>query len=644
MRVFWTILAAAAGLVVLALVGVAIAVWTIDVNTFVGPIQQRVKDGTGRDLAIKGGIDLKLSLEPRLVIDEVSLGNAPWGKERQMLSAKRVEAQVALLPLLQRRFDIVRFKLVEPTIALETNADGRGNWEFGAPPPGAAAPAPPTGAPSLQTLGIGDLVIERGTMTYRDGATGNVTRIAIDELTVHARDPASPVSARFRGKVDDLALALEGNFGPLDQLVQRRWPYPIAVRGAVDGQQAAVSTKVQVVEKGLQLGDLDLALGSTKAAGQVTVETGGARPKLLAKLDVATLSLADLPLAKGAPAAAAPAASAPPSRYLFPDTPVPLTALRSFDADGDIAIGRLLLAEGRHVDKIVARFTLVNGRLEAPALEASAFGGSAKARLVLDASAGHEPTIAVHGNAQNVDVGSLLAAFGDVRDVKGGKTAITFDVSTHGNSPHQWMAGATGNVTASVGPASLSNTKLNLDSTLARLGDAVNPFRKSDPTTEVECVGIRLPLRDGVARLDRSIALETRKIGVIASGTLDFRNETLDLSFNPRVRQGIAIDIPQIAQLVRLKGTFMSPAVTVDAVASAATVARLGAVIGTGGWSLLGETLLSRADAANTGNLCQVALGRAPAGEAATSAPPAQFPAGKSVDEIGKALGKLLGR
>lgn len=645
MRIFWTILAAAVGIVVLALVGVAIAVWTIDVNTFVGPIQQRVKEQTGRDLAIKGGIDLKLSLEPRLVIDDVSLGNAPWGKDRLMLSAKRVEAQVALLPLLQRRFDVVMFKLVEPTIALETDADGRGNWEFRAPGAAATGTAtPPADARSLQTLGIGDLAIDRGTMTYRDGASGNVTRIVIDEFTVHARDPGSPVSARFRGKVDDLALSLEGNLGPLEQLVQRRWPYPVTVHGEINGQQAAVSTKMLVVDQGFQLNDVDLTLGATKAAGQVTVATGGARTKLVIRLDAATLSLPDLPVITAAPAAAAPAASAPPSRFLFPDTPVSLTALRSFDADGDIAIGRLILFEGRHLDKIVARFTLVNGRLEAPALEAAAFGGTARARLALDASPAEGPTIALRGDVQDVDLGALLAAFGDVRDVRGGKTAIAFDVSAHGNSPHRWMASATGNVTASVGPATLGNTKVNLDSLLARLGDAVNPFRRSDPTTEVECVGIRLPLRDGVARLDRSVAMETRKIGVIASGTLDFRNETLDLSFHPRVRQGIAIDIPQVAQLVRLKGTFKSPAVTVDAVGTAATVARLGAAVGTGGWSILGETLLSHAEAANTGNLCQIALGRAPSSGAATSAPPARPPVDKSVDEIGKALGKIFGR
>src|SRR2546423_2507896 len=130
MRLFWRILAAIGGLLVVVIVAVAIAVRAIDVNDFIAPIQQRVKDATGRDLVIRGGIDFKLSLEPELWIDDVSLSNAEWGQSAQMLTAKRVEAQVKLLPLLQRRFEIVRFKLIDPVIALETDAGGKGNWEF----------------------------------------------------------------------------------------------------------------------------------------------------------------------------------------------------------------------------------------------------------------------------------------------------------------------------------------------------------------------------------------------------------------------------------------------------------------------------------------------------------------------------------
>jgi len=127
MRIFWRALAALGGVVVLLLIAVAIAVHTVDVKEFIGPIKQRVKDATGRDLEVRGGIDLKLGLEPKLVLDDVTLGNAEWSKQPQMLTAKHVEAQIALLPLLRKRFEVIRFKLIEPTIVLETDSGGKGN-------------------------------------------------------------------------------------------------------------------------------------------------------------------------------------------------------------------------------------------------------------------------------------------------------------------------------------------------------------------------------------------------------------------------------------------------------------------------------------------------------------------------------------
>ena len=144
MRILWRSLAVVGGLVLLLIIAVAIAIRTVDVNDFVGPIQARVKENTGRELAIRGDIELKLSMEPKLVLNDVSLANAPWGRAPQMLSAKRIEGQVALLPLLRRRFEVQQFHLVEPTIALETDPAGKGNWEFGTTPAAAASGAVPT--------------------------------------------------------------------------------------------------------------------------------------------------------------------------------------------------------------------------------------------------------------------------------------------------------------------------------------------------------------------------------------------------------------------------------------------------------------------------------------------------------------------
>ena len=113
-----------------------------------------------------------------------------------------------------------------------------------------------------------------------------------------------------------------------------------------------------------------------------------------------------------------------------------------------------------------------------------------------------------------------------------------------------------------------------------------------------------------MARIDRSLAVETDKAGVSASGTVDFRSETLDLSFSPRLRQGVKIEALQVAQLVRLQGSFRDPRVNIDAVASATSAARIGAAIGTGGLSVLGEALLHQSTQGG-GGPCEVALGKA---------------------------------
>src|SRR5258706_3360075 len=162
-RVALIILGIAAGLTALVLLAVAIAVATFDPRTLVAPVQARVKAATGRELTINGPIDLKLSLEPRIVVSDVSLGNAPWGKTPDMVHARRVEARVALLPLMSRRFEVVELALVEPVIALETDAQGRGNWDLGATPttpvsaPAGAATAALAGAGAF---GIANLSVE----------------------------------------------------------------------------------------------------------------------------------------------------------------------------------------------------------------------------------------------------------------------------------------------------------------------------------------------------------------------------------------------------------------------------------------------------------------------------------------------------
>jgi len=628
MRLFWRLLAGFGGLLFLVIVAAGITLRKFDANDLIGPIQQHVRDATGRELTIHGGAELKLSLEPKLVINDVALGNAAWGASPQMLTAKRIEAQVALLPLLRRRVDVVRFALVEPTISLETDGKGNGNWQIGsAAGEGGGAARSPSG------LAFGDLAISNGTMTYRDGATGKVTNIAIETLSLHARDPQSPISAQFRGKVDDIAVSVEGDLGPLDALLQRRWPYPVTLQGEVNGQKASVKTQMNIQSGRVGLEAMTVQTGASTIIGEAAIVQQGARNKLTFRFAAPSFALADLPPA-GAAARAVAAAQATTAVHGVADEPIPVALLRAIDAEGEISIGELALAGGSRLTRLQLPIRLQDGRLDIPALQASVFGGTAIANFSLDAAHQPAPAIALHAQLKGMDLGSLLAAAGTRREVRGGKTDVRIDIGATGSTPRQWESTMSGTVTALVGPATLINTKIDLDSPLNKLGAAVNPFHNVDPSTELQCAVIRLPLHNGVAEIERSIAIETKKFGATASGTLDFRSQTLDLAIRPQIRQGVPLAIPQVADLVRFRGPFSSPAVAIDSVATAATIARIGAAAYTGGLSMVGESLLSRAGASP----CEVALSR-PSGTAQAAGS-----AGTVVEDLGRALSRVFRR
>ncbi|MBX9736616.1 MAG: AsmA family protein, partial [Phycisphaerales bacterium] len=95
------------GVTLLALTAVlVVAVNRIDPAAYLPVAVAKVKELTGRELKVDGGIGYSLSLVPKLSIESVRFQNASWGSRPDMLLAKRVEVQIALLPLLSGRIDI----------------------------------------------------------------------------------------------------------------------------------------------------------------------------------------------------------------------------------------------------------------------------------------------------------------------------------------------------------------------------------------------------------------------------------------------------------------------------------------------------------------------------------------------------------
>ena len=647
-RAVWIILGIAGGLVALLLIGVAIAVATVDPNRFVAPIAARVKAETGRTLAVQGPVQFKLSLEPKVVLPGVTFENAPWSKTRDMLRAKRIEAQIALLPLLSRRFDVVQFTLIEPVITLETDASGHGNWELSPAARGGSGAAPTGPDAAGAAFAIGNFEIRDGTLTYRNGATGKVTRAAIERMTLHARDMTAPVAVDFRGQVDDVPIALSGDLGAPDKWLRQQWPYPVALKGDVDGKATKIDAKIARSGTTTSIDDLDVAYGPLAGKGSVRIVNDAARTRYVVKLAVPTLALADLaaPVAgKAAPAAAKPAPTpTEASRWIIPDTPLPLAALAALDGEGTITIGELKLRDGQRLQQVATQFSARNAAVALEFSAASILGGSAHGAVRIDGQRADAPGVHFTLDAQNLDLPAIAAAAGIKREIRGGKVRASVDVTGRGTTPHRVASSMSGSILVVSGPATLGRSAVQEESALSQIAGAMDPFRSVDNATELRCAAFRLPLANGIAHVDRSIAIETGKIAASASGTLDFRDETLDLSVKPQIREGVNIDVSQFASLVRIRGRFDKPAVAIDAAESAKTLAALGVLGATGGGvSAIGRALI--APSTESAAPCMVASsGKAPPREAppATRTEP-QKDLGLPKD-VGKALGKLFGR
>jgi uncharacterized protein involved in outer membrane biogenesis len=338
-----TILKILGALVILLVVlvgGALVIVKNIDVNPYRGLIAAKAEEATGRKLTLAGAISLELfTLTPSIAIDDVSFANAAWGSRPEMAKFKRLEAQVAFLPLLHKQIQVKRFVLVGPDILLETDANGKGNWEISLAPqaatpaggekaapagkaPESAAPAPGgTNALASGQITVNEIRIKDGTLTYRDGKTKQQTVFGLKEFSAKADSSESPLKISVDGDFNKASIKVEGTFGALAELQAPKKPFPVDIDieaggakvktiGTIADPKAAKGIDLSLTVQGNTLADLAAfapgasipALGPYNLAGHVTDKDGNINidkmTATLGKTDLAgdvTLVKADKP-------------------------------------------------------------------------------------------------------------------------------------------------------------------------------------------------------------------------------------------------------------------------------------------------------------------------------------------------------------
>ncbi len=376
----------------------------------------------------------------------------------------------------------------------------------------------------------------------------------------------------------------------------------IALKGPV-----ALSGKISGSKTQWSMAELVAKAGASDLKGNLQLHVAD-HPRISGQLSSTTLDVNEfLPASTAAAPEAAKTTNKTPADKgrLFSADPLPLAALRTMDADIKAQVGKLVLP-GRQLSDVNLSLQLKNGNLDLSPLRFGLAGGLFDGGVNFDAGA-KTPTLGLQINGRGFELGQLQAN----GPIAGGRSDLKVDVKSRGDSVRALMAAANGETWVSVGEGRLQNKALNWaagDFIFQVLG-AINPFAKSEDHTAMSCAAVRFVLNDGLASAEDGIALRTDKVDVIGSGTVNLRDEALDLGIRPRARGGVGLSITTpLAGLVRVSGTLAKPSMGIDAVGTLKTAASIGAGVATGGLSTLGELLVDKVVADS--DPCRTALGK----------------------------------
>jgi len=345
-----------------------------------------------------------------------------------------------------------------------------------------------------------------------------------------------------------------------------------------------VSARLSRTRHGYKLAKLDGRVGRSDARGELFVYPHRKRPRVVGKLEAGRVDLSDF----------LPPPSKSPGRRMFSRAPFSLAWLESFD--GEIALhARKLEARGLRVNAARVGMALKQGVLKfTPAGRLG--GGTFKAYIDADVR-GERPRLSMRLRGKGIGLGKVSTQLYESEFVEGARSDINIELAGRGRSVRELMAGLSGGVYVAAGKAIIHNRRLEKlsggDVVTAVLG-TVAMQSPEDDTTHVRCGVVRVMVRAGVVDVDRTIAMETTRAAMSASGSIDLRDEGLDLGVSLVGREGPSLGAGTFSGLVRVRGTLAEPRMVADAAGIAGAAATVAGAVATSGLSLLAQGIISQ--------------------------------------------------
>jgi len=574
---------------------IALFVFWFDWNRLRGPIERRTHEKTGRELAIKGDLSVKLRWpSPRIRIEGLTFANPAWASQPQMVAADAVEVSFSIPELFRRNYVLTEVTLDRAVVHLEKAADGRKNWLLDLEQQDETA-----------RLRIERLTLQHAQLGYDDATQKTSIRSELSSQTASAAGGAEPgvvfsASGRYKGE----PMKLSGSGGPVLALRDETTPYPLKVAGnfghtsaRIDGtitsllkfsaldirldlhgdslaqlypvigialpKTAAYATSGRLTHRGetWHYEKFSGRIGNSDIAGTLQFDTSGKRTYMHGELVSKLLDFEDLgPLIGARPGTVAQAKATAPveqaSARVLPDVPFNIERWDSVDADVTWRAGSIRRAKALPIDNLLTRIRMKDSVLTLNPLDFGVAGGKLAGSATLD---GRQNPIDARTSirASRLELPKLFPTL-DLAQASVGRIEGQVDLAGKGNSVARMLATSHGKAGLVIDGGEISN--LMLEYAGLDLYEIVKFKLRGDQVVRIRCGVADFGVDNGVMQAN-ALVFDTEDTNIGGNGSIDLRAETLALTLNPQPKDKSPL---VLRGPLHVAGTLAKPRVTVD--------------------------------------------------------------------------------
>jgi hypothetical protein len=127
---------------------------------------------------------------------------------------------------------------------------------------------------------------------------------------------------------------------------------------------------------------------------------------------------------------------------------------------------------------------------------------------------------------------------------------------------------------------------------LTEILNTINPFHKSDPVTNFNCIVMPVKFTDGKVTSHPNSFISTSKVRMTLKSTIDLNTEKISMNIRTTPQRGLSISGGELFNpYIKIVGTLAAPRLAVD---EAGVLISGGAAVATGGLSVLAKATWDR--------------------------------------------------